>query len=90
LDNSNHDNGGGDFSHAYLIMHKYFGKKPEMQKMNGFYVQLNMFCCMKISYTFCQHLGPQILSLMNIKNQRNGMKKELFSLLPFQNGFCNL
>jgi len=29
LDNSNYDNfhGGGDFSHAYVIMHKYFGKK---------------------------------------------------------------
>jgi hypothetical protein len=36
LDNSNYDNfhGGGDFSHAYVIMHKYFGKKPKMQKIN--------------------------------------------------------
>jgi hypothetical protein len=36
LDNSNYDNFhvGGDFSHAYVIMYKYFGKKPEMQKMN--------------------------------------------------------
>jgi hypothetical protein len=36
LDNSNYDNlhGGGDFSHAYVIMHKYFCKKSEMQKMN--------------------------------------------------------
>jgi hypothetical protein len=25
--------GGGDFSHAYVIMHKYFGKKPKMQKI---------------------------------------------------------
>jgi hypothetical protein len=33
---SNYDNfhGGGDFSHAYVIMHKYFGKKLEMQKIN--------------------------------------------------------
>jgi hypothetical protein len=32
LDNSNYDNfhGGDDFSHEYVIMHKYFGKKPEM------------------------------------------------------------
>ncbi len=32
LDNSNDDNlhGGGDFSHAYVIMHKYFGKKLKM------------------------------------------------------------
>ncbi len=36
LDNSNYDNlhGGGDSSHANVIMHKYFGKKLEMQKMN--------------------------------------------------------
>ncbi len=26
-----------------------------------------MFPCMKISYTFCRHLGPQILSLANRK-----------------------
>jgi len=36
LDNSNYDNfhGGGDFSHVYVIMHKYFDKKSEMQKIN--------------------------------------------------------
>jgi hypothetical protein len=35
LNNSNYNNfhGGDDFSHAYVIMHKYFGKKSEMQKM---------------------------------------------------------
>jgi hypothetical protein len=49
-----------------------------------------MFFCMKIFYTFCWHLGPQILNLVNIKNQPNGKKKESFSLLPFQYGFCNL
>jgi hypothetical protein len=29
MDNSNYDNfhRGGDISHAYVIMHKYFGKK---------------------------------------------------------------
>jgi hypothetical protein len=34
LDDENYDNfhGGGDFSHAYVIMLKYFGKKLEMQK----------------------------------------------------------
>ncbi len=48
-----------------------------------------MFSCMKISCTFCQHLGPQILSLVNKKNQQNGGKKP-FSLLPFQNGFSSL
>jgi len=37
LDNPNYDNfhgGGGGFSHPYVIMHKYFVKKLEMQKMN--------------------------------------------------------
>ncbi len=41
-----------------------------------------MFSCMKISYTFCQHLGPQILNLMNTKHQPNGKKSNHFS--------CNL
>jgi len=36
LDNSNYDNfhGGGGFSHLYVIMHKYFVQKLEMQRMN--------------------------------------------------------
>jgi hypothetical protein len=36
MDNWNYDNlqDGGDFSHACVIMLKYFGKKLEMQKMN--------------------------------------------------------
>jgi hypothetical protein len=36
LNNSNYINFhvGGDFSHPYVIMHQYFGKKSEMQKMN--------------------------------------------------------
>jgi hypothetical protein len=35
LDNSNYNNfhSGGDFSNAYVIMHKYFGKN-KMKKMN--------------------------------------------------------
>jgi len=34
LDNSNYDNlhCGCDFSYGYVIMHKYFGRKLEMQK----------------------------------------------------------
>ncbi len=41
MDNSNYDHFhcGGDFLHAYVIMHKYFGKK----KKKNFYMQLNMF-----------------------------------------------
>ncbi len=26
--------GGGNFSHAYVITHQYFGKNPKMKKMN--------------------------------------------------------
>jgi hypothetical protein len=88
MDNSNYDNfhGGGDFSHVYIIMHKYFGKNPKMKKKYiSFLIQLNMFC-MKTSYTFCQHLGPQILSLVNTKNQPNGKNKlkNHFPCCPFK------
>ncbi len=37
LNNSNYDNfhgGGGGFSHLNVIMHKYFVKESEMQKLN--------------------------------------------------------
>jgi hypothetical protein len=37
-----------------------------------------MFSRMKISYTFFQHLGPQILNLVNTKNQANGKKRIIF------------
>jgi hypothetical protein len=65
---------------TYVIMHKYFVKKIKNVKNEhiSFYIQLNMFPCMKISFTFCQHLGPQILSLMNRKNQLNGKKIKSF------------
>jgi hypothetical protein len=56
LDNSSYDHfhGGGDFSHAYAIMHTYFGKnKNANNEYISFYIQLNMFSCMKISCTFC-------------------------------------
>ncbi len=93
LDNSNYDNfhGDGDFSHEYVIMHKYFGKKTRNVKNEyiSFYIQLNMFSCMTISYTSCQCLGPQILSLVKTKNQPIGKKKFIF-LAPFLNGFCSL
>jgi hypothetical protein len=53
LDNSNYDklHGDGDFSHAYVIMHKSFGKKPKIKKKKyiSFCVQFDMFSCMKIS-----------------------------------------
>jgi hypothetical protein len=46
LDNSNYDNfhGGGGFSHAYLIMHTYSGKKLEMKKMNTEAFIHNLIC----------------------------------------------
>jgi len=56
LNNSNYDHfhGGGIFSHAYAIMHTYFGKnKNANNEYISFYMQLNMFSCMKISCTFC-------------------------------------
>ncbi len=42
-----------------------------------------MFPCMKISCTFFQHLGPQILSLLNEKNEPNGKRRNHFSCSPF-------
>ncbi len=40
-----------------------------------FYMQLNMFSYMKISYTCCRHFGTQILNQMNTKNEPNGKTK---------------
>ncbi len=42
LDNSNYDHfhGVGE----YVIMHKYFGKKPKMQKMNTYIFVYNLTC----------------------------------------------
>jgi hypothetical protein len=49
LKNSNYDNsyGGSKFSHAYVIMHEYFGKKTKNEKneYKSFYRQLDMFSC---------------------------------------------
>ncbi len=42
-----------------------------------------MFSCMKISCTFFQYLGPEILSLVNMKNQPN-RKKIHFPCCPFR------
>ncbi len=46
-----------------------------------------MFSYMKISFTFFQHLGSQILSLVNTKNQPNGKKKNHFPSCPFKMDF---
>ncbi len=82
MDISNYDNfhGGGGFSHVYVIMHKYSETKNVENEYIVFYIQLNMFPCMKISCTFYWHLGPQIPSLVNRKNQPNGGKNEPFCL----------
>jgi isopentenyl phosphate kinase len=46
LDNSNYDilHGGGGFSHVYVIMHKYFSKNLEMQKMSTQVLIYNLTC----------------------------------------------
>ncbi len=46
LNNLNHTNfhGGGDFSHMYVIMHQYFVKKLEMQKLNTSNFTNNLTC----------------------------------------------
>jgi len=45
-DNSNYDHfhGGGDFSHMYVIMHKYFGKKPRNAKNEYISFLYNLTC----------------------------------------------
>jgi hypothetical protein len=48
-----------------------------------FYKQLDLYSCMKISCTCCQHSGPQIWSLMNTKNQPNCKKRNCFLCSPF-------
>jgi hypothetical protein len=43
-----------------------------------------MFSCIKHSFTFYQHLGPQILRLVNTKNQPNGnFKKKIPCKMDF-------
>jgi hypothetical protein len=58
LDSSNYDNfhSGDDFSYAYAMRHKYTVKIQKCKKNMyiSFYIQLNMFSCMKISCTFFQ------------------------------------
>jgi len=84
IDNSNYENfhGGGDFSHAYVINVEIFWSKTKNVENEyvSLYSQLDMFSWMKISYTCCQHLGPQIFNLVNTKNQPNGQKKESLSM----------
>ncbi len=94
LNNSNYDNfhGGGEFSHAYVIMYKYFGKKSKMQKK---WVHKLLFTI----YHFFLHenflhilptLGATNSKLSEYKTFNQMEKKKSFSLLPFQNEFCTL
>jgi len=48
------------FSHSYVIMHEYFGKKTKNGKNEyiSFYRQFDMFSCMIISCTCDLNLGP--------------------------------
>ncbi len=52
LDNSTYDNfhGSGDFSHAYVIMHKYFGKNNAKNEYISFY---NLTCF--LAWKFLAH-----------------------------------
>jgi hypothetical protein len=52
LDNSNYDHfhGVGE----YVIMHKYFGKKPKMQKMNTYIFVYNLTCF--LAWKFLAHV----------------------------------
>jgi hypothetical protein len=68
------------------LMYKYFKVKTKNAKDEyvSFYCQLDMFSWMKFFYTCCQHLGPQILSLVNIINQPNGQKWNHFPCSLFK------
>jgi hypothetical protein len=63
LDNSNYDNldGGGDFSHAYIIMHKYFGKKPKMQRINQMAKIEKSFSLMPFQNGFCSFQNSYVV-----------------------------
>jgi hypothetical protein len=55
----------------------------------SFYRQRDIFSCIIISYTCDLHLGPQILSLMNTKNQPNDEKSNPFSCNPFETNYVS-
>jgi hypothetical protein len=89
LDNSNYDNfhNGGDFSHGYVIMHKYFGKKPKMQKISTYIFVYNLTCCMHENFlhmlltfgaTNCKQVNEYI------KNQPNAKKMNHSPYYPFK------
>ncbi len=54
MNNSNYDNfhDGGDFLHAYVQIFWLKTRNAENEYIS-FYIQLNIFFYMKISYTFC-------------------------------------
>jgi len=62
LNNSNYDNlhGGGDFSYAYVIMHKYFGKK-KMQKINQMSKKEESFSLMPFQNGFCSFQNSYVI-----------------------------
>jgi len=63
LNNSNYDNlhGGGDFSYAYVIMHKYFGKKQKMQKINQMSKKEESFSLMPFQNGFCSFQNSYVI-----------------------------
>jgi hypothetical protein len=90
LHNSNYDkfHGGGDFSHAYVIMHEYFGKKKKHKKcLHNFIYNLTRFLHENFLHILLI-LGVTNFKLSEYKKSTKLKKKKSFSLLPFQNGFC--
>ncbi len=62
----------------YLCISILVKIRNEKNEYISFYIQLNMFYCIKNSFTFYQHLRPQIISLVNTKNQPNSKKRNHF------------
>jgi hypothetical protein len=86
LDNSNYDDfhGGNAFSHAYVNMHKYFVKKPKMQKKihKPLYITSCVFLHENILHILST-LGTTNSKPSEYKKSTKWKKKGSFSLLPF-------
>lgn len=75
MDNLNYDNlyGGGVFSYVYVIMHQHSSKILGIQKK--LYTIWHFFLHDFFLHMWDVHLGLQILSPMNIRNQPKWPKK---------------
>jgi len=87
--------GGDGFSHAYIVVHWYFGcinilvqsifwfKIRNAKNVEiSFHEQLDLLCfCMIIFYTCDLHLGLQIFCPMNVNNQMAKWLKKIVHFL---------